>query len=280
MIGRLAILAALASAACAPPLVKLPGGAGVPLPDDGRAAYAEATRACPGMRTLTAEVAVSGAVAGRRLRVRLLAGVRAAPPAARLEAAAPFGPPLFVFVAAGDDATLLLPRDDRVLPGGHPRAVLEALAGVPLGTADLERILTGCPRSGVASRGRRFGDEWVVVALASEELYLRRDAPGAPWRVAAMIQQTPSGGEPIWRVEYRDRSPGARRTIRLSSIERDRTGSAFDLQLALSQVEVNTPLDAGVFTIEIPPSADPITLDELRRDGPLGQAAAGPRSRP
>ena len=60
---------------------------------------------------------------------------------------APFGQPLFIFVATGDDATLLLPRDERVLEHGRPDAVLEAVAGVPLGAADLhddiDRLRTG-----------------------------------------------------------------------------------------------------------------------------------------
>ena len=50
---------------------------------------------------------------------------------------APFGPPIFIFVATSDDATLLLPRDDRVLEHGRSDAVLDAVAGVPLSAADL-----------------------------------------------------------------------------------------------------------------------------------------------
>ena len=100
-----------------------------------------------------AEIAVSGSAGGRRVRGRLLAGV-AAPASARLEAMAPFGPPLFIFVANNDDATLLLPRDDRVLEHGRPDAVLEAVAGVPLDAADLHATLTGCAPAGAPSQGR------------------------------------------------------------------------------------------------------------------------------
>ena len=69
---------------------------------------APATATCRAVRTLTAEIAVSGSAGGHRLRGRLSAGV-AAPASVRLEAVAPFGPPLFIFVAMGDDAALLLP---------------------------------------------------------------------------------------------------------------------------------------------------------------------------
>ena len=43
-----------------------------------------------------------------------------------------------------------------------------------------------------------------------------------------------------------------------------------DLTLRLSQLEINMPLDAAVFEVEVPADATPLTLDELRRAGPLG----------
>jgi outer membrane lipoprotein-sorting protein len=46
-----------------------------------------------------------------------------------------------------------------------------------------------------------------------------------------------------------------------------------DLTMKLSDVNINVPLEADVFKIDIPPGADPLTLDELRRAGPLGAAA-------
>jgi hypothetical protein len=65
------------------------------------------------------------------------------------------------------------------------------------------------------------------------------------------------------RVEYRDFQNGLPRAIHLKG-DAPQT-SAFDLTLALSQVETNVPLEAAVFRLEIPPSAVPITVDELRR---------------
>ena len=50
---------------------------------------------------------MSGSVAGRRIRGRLSAGV-AVPASARLEALAPFGPPVFIFVAQRNDAQTVL----------------------------------------------------------------------------------------------------------------------------------------------------------------------------
>jgi hypothetical protein len=40
--------------------------------------------------------------------------------------------------------------------------------------------------------------------------------------------------------------------------------------LRSSQVEINTPLDNAVFYADVPANAVPLTLEELRRAGPLG----------
>jgi len=270
----LALLSALAAASCGTPLMKLPSGPGAPVPpQEAAAALAQATASCAALRTLTAEIAVSGSAGGHRLRGRLSAGV-AAPASARLEAVAPFGAPLFIFVATGDDATLLLPRDSRVLRHGRPDAVLDAVAGVPLGAADLEATLTGCPAPGDVQglRARQFGEAWQQVTSASAgELYLHRSAPGAPWVLTASVRRADQGR--AWRTEYRDHQNGVPRTIRVTSLESGESGAgagrAFDLQLVLSQVETNVPLEPAAFTIQIPGDAAPISLDELRRSGPM-----------
>ena len=268
-------VAALLSAACGPPLIKLPSGAGVPVSaSEGALALAEALSVCSRVRTLTAEVAVSGSVQGHRVRGRLSAGV-AEPASARLEAVLSFGPPLFIFVVLHGDATLLLPRDNRVLRHGQPGAVLEAITGVPLDAADLHEILTGCAKSIGSSPARKFGDAWQLVSTANQELYLHRENTTSPWVLASMIRRT-SSGDRRWRADYADRRNGVPSAIHLMSLdEGGRIGSDFDLQLALSQVDINTPLDDSVFTVQEPRGAEPMTLDELRRSGPFGLATDG-----
>jgi hypothetical protein len=254
--------------------MKLPAGQGVPVaPDAASSAIAQATAACRAIRTLTAEVAVSGSAGGHRLRGRLSAGI-AKPASARLEAVAPFGPPLFIFVATGDDATLLLPRDERVLEHGRADSVLDAVAGVPLGAGDLEATLTGCAPA-LATTGlqaRQVGDAWQIATTASgDELYLHRDTAAQPWRLVALVRRP--GGDRAWRVDYSDHRNDVPHTIRVASVDArnpgGKVGAAFELQLVLSQVETNVPLDADAFRIHAPRSAQPITLDELRRSGPL-----------
>jgi hypothetical protein len=287
-----AYVACLAAAACSPPLMRLPTGAATAaVPAEAAAALAQITAACASVRTVTGELAVSGSAGGRRLRGRLLAGV-AVPASVRLEAVAPFGQPLFFFVATGDDATLLLPRDERVLEHGRPDAVLEAVAGVPLGAGDLATTLTGCPPASSAALpeagARQFGDTWLVIGRGStdptgssanvdgDELFLRRETPGRPWQLVAVSRRAP-GSSRRWRAEYTDRQSEIPRSIRVISVDQDgNTGRAFDLRLALSQVEINTTLGDAVFRLQIPATAVPITIEDLRAAGPLAPASNDP----
>jgi len=294
-------MAALCCTSCAGPLVKLPAGPGTPAPDAADA-LTDATSACRAVSTLSAEVGVSGSVGGRRVRGSLLVGV--APPAsARIEAVAPAGQPIFIFVANGDDATLLLPRDNRVLRHGRPDAVLEAVAGPPLDAVELRETLTGCAPPAAGANGRQLGADWRVVAVGSTDVYLHRNAQLARWQLVAAIhhpstssgqarsagsgqarstgsgqarstgsgqaRSTGSGqasGATDWRADYADFDGGLPRAIRLASAD----GKRFDLRLKLSQLEMNARLGPEVFRVQIPPDAEPITLDELRRSGPLG----------
>jgi hypothetical protein len=262
-----AVVAAVLCASCAP-LMKLPSGTGTPVPD-GAEVLKEATAACRAVSTITAEIAVSGSVGGRGLRARLLAGL-AAPALARLEAVAPFGQPLFFFVARDDDATLLLPRDNRVLEHGRPEAVLEAVAAVPLDAEGLREVLTGCAVAPDAAQARQLGDGWRVVPDGERDLYLHRESAAAGWRIVAAVHRESS--TPAWRADYGEfqtAAPliGLPRTVRLASVGSNR----FDLRLVLSQVEINEKLDAGAFKIQVPATATPITLSELRTAGPLGR---------
>ena len=264
-----AALAALLTISCGAPLMKLPklpdpsSGPGPSAPD-GAEALVQATMACRAISTITAEVAVSGSVGGRRVpRGRLLVGL-AAPASARIEAPAPFGAPVFVFVARGGDATLLLERDDRVLEHGRPEAVLEALTGVPLDASALRTTLTGCVADADARETRQLGEDWRAIPLSMGTAYLHRASVTAPWQLVAVLRRDASVGD--WRAEYRDFLNGVPRSLRLSSSDSTR----FDLHLALSQVDINQPLGEDAFRVQIPATADPIDLDELRRAGPLG----------
>lgn len=269
----MAALAALIAAACgAPPkLITLPTVAGSPVDaPEAIEALADAGRACRSVSTITAAIGVSGSIGGRRVpHGHLIAGVTRTG-ALRLEATVPLGGTAFVFVVrpapsqggsgSAFESTLLLPRDNRVLESRAPRDVLEALTGVPLEPSELRDTLTGCIPAllGVQHRGRN----WIVGRYAENEAYLTRDNAATPWRVAAVVHA--DGTAATWRAEYRDFQSGLPRTIHLAAQD-----GRFNLALTLSDVDINTDIDSAAFTVKVPPSAVPITLEELRDAGAL-----------
>lgn len=266
-LARAGVLAvALAAAGCGARLMRLPDGPGGPA-SDGAAALAQANRVCTTINSMTAEASVSGRVGGQRLRARLLLGV-AAPDRARIEAVA-FGQPVFTFVASGGDATLVLTQDNRVLEHGPPAGVLEAVTGAPLDPAALRAVLTGCatPAETVAAQAR--GADWRVISTTADsgsEWYLRRENATSPWRLVASRHRP--AGQAGWRAEYREFVNDVPMDVRLTSDVRDR----FNLRLRLTDPERNVALGDEAFAVVVPRSASPITLEELRRSGPLASA--------
>ncbi len=129
-------------AGCAHPRLALPTDQGAPLPDF-KTIHAQLSSPCTGVRTLTAELALSGRAGRQKLRGRVVAGF-ARPASMRLEGVAPFGPPAFILASRPEMTVLLLPRESRVLRGAPAEDILGALTGVTLGPADLLAILTGC----------------------------------------------------------------------------------------------------------------------------------------
>lgn len=257
-------LALLAPACGATRGVTLPSGAGAPFPEFA-AAYGEATAECRIVRTMTVRLGVSGRAGTTRLRGRIDAGL-AAPAQIRLEGFPPlnFGAkPFFVMVARGNEATLLLPRDERVLRGSPPAAIVEALAGVPLGPAELRAVLTGCGLiSGDASAGRLYPNGWAALDVAGDTTVFLRQIEGQ-WRVAAARRAALT-------VHYADFTSGRAATVRVWTGSADGSAGAAELTLKMSDVEIDVPLESAVFDLAVPPDAMPLTLEELRRAGPLG----------
>lgn len=253
----------LCSTACAPTLTKLPSGPGILAPDIA-GVLLQALTSCQRVQSLTAEIGVTGSVGGQRIRARLVGGFTNS--SARLEAAAPFGAPLFIFVATGKDGTLLLPRDRRVVEHGEPADLLAAVAGVPLAPSDMVRTLTGCAIPDRLASPLAIGDTWRTSAgTGGAKIYMHRDRPAAPWRLVTVFH----AGDALrwsWRADYDDFHDGLPRVIRLVSADERR----FNLQLTLSQLETNVQLKPDVFRVEIPSDAERISVEELKRSGALG----------
>jgi hypothetical protein len=143
---------------------------------------------------------------------------------------------------------------------------MEVLTGLPLATSDLRMTLTGCADAPASVEGRQAGPDWRLVTLGAVSYYLQRKGGAAPWQLVATVHR---GASFEWRAEYGAFVNGLPADIRLRDTKRERV----DLRLQLSQVDLNQTLGPEVFQINVPRTAERMTLDELRRAGPFG---AGP----
>ena len=233
----------------------LPGGTGTPAPDFAPA-YAEARASCDNVRTMQAELRLSGRAAGQRMRGRVLAGL--VPGALRLEGVAPFGAPVFILVADGMRGTLLLSRERRVVQDAAPEDILNALVGIRLGPDDLRAMLGGCVRAAAEPTGARaYGADWLAVDLAAGgAIYVRR--VGNAWRIVAGRY----GGLEIDYAAFQGDRPSQ---VALR-------GTDLSLALALNQVDVNGDLPRDqLVALKIPDGVAPLSLEQLRKAGPLGR---------
>ncbi len=201
---------------------------------------------------------MSGHAGRTKLRGRALVGL-AAPDAIRLEAVAPFGQPVFILVSRGEDATLLLPRDHRVLRHEKPAAIVDALAGVAIAPAVLRAAVAGCGApAGTPASGSRIGQEWASIDVSGAAVFLQQQ-DGA-WRVRGARL-------PGLTITYDEL--GAMWPTRVTLRTDDGTS---EVRLAVSQVETNVALGPEAFQVDVPPDAEPLTLQELRDAGPLGES--------
>jgi hypothetical protein len=257
--GRLAVTAivALTVAACAARPPARPSG--TPAPDPAAAeAFVQATKPCAGLKTMTGALRLSGRAGPERIRGTLLTGL-ARPAAVRFEAVAPFGQPFFILAGRDNRASLLLPRENRILSDASVPALLERLTGLTLDARDLRLVLTGCLVESVApSEGRSWPGGWRAVSLAADVTAYLRNAHGTPVVVAA--DRGP------WRIDYAAHQNGWPRTVRIRAAE---PGTVVDITATIEDLNVNTSIDDKAFTIDAPPGAAPMTIDELRSVQPL-----------
>jgi hypothetical protein len=212
------------------------------------------------VRTLRASLGLSGRAGDSSLRGRIDAGF-AAPGQIRLEGSPPiaFGRPVFILVGRGADATLVLPRDKRVLTGAAPEAIIDTLAGVALSADELRAVVSGCGFGfSEPSGGTRHGAEWMALEGGGATTWLRNRS--GVWRVGAVVRA------PLEiRYEAFASSHPSRIRIRTTS---NGTVKRADITLNVSDVDMNVPLGPEVFRVEVPDDAAPITLEELRRAVP------------
>ena len=255
--GPLIVALSVLVGGCAAKRIVFPNDAGTPLSGFDQI-HAGVSEACRGVRTLTAELRLSGRAGGERLRGTVQAGF-SRPASMRLDMSAGFGT-IFALAANAKDTALLLSRERRVVRGARADEVLGALTGVTMGPADLLAILTGC----VVASPRPTSGRLHANGLASIDLeggatvYLRRS--GQVWRLWAARR-----GD--WQLEYPMWSSASLfpAQVRL----RSEMPVVVDLTANVAQVETNTDLPESAFTLTVPPDVLPLTLDELRKSGPL-----------
>lgn len=221
-------------------------------------AFARATVACKGYRSFEGELSLSGRAGDERVRGRILTGLEAGG-AVRLEAVAPIGAPFFILAGRNERATLVLPRERRVLSDTGVVQVLERLTGLALGADDLRQIIVGCFADGTApSAGRQWPGGWQAVSLSADRTIYLRTVNGQPTLVAADYG--------VWHVDYAEHAGGFPRLVRVRSA----SGSGgIDITARIAQLQVNTQINPRAWTVDVPADADPMTLDELRSIAPL-----------
>jgi len=255
----LPIVLALATTACGARGFSFPSGAGDAFSRFSEV-FEEASRSCRGVRTMTAELQVSGKVGGMALRVRAVAGLEY-PDGVRLEGIAPFGRPGFVFVAKADRSILLLPRENLVVTDQDPNEVLEALTGLPIEPSELRAILSGCVTSDPTPiSGRLYGQNLVAVDVGNQATVFVQHKEMPMKIIAGLVKGT--------ALEFSEFSGSMPRLIRIRS-DRNPGGVPIDFAVRLSQLEINTILDSAVFSVDVPPEAEPLSLEGLRHMGPL-----------
>lgn len=254
--------AALALAAgCATNRPTLPTGAGTPFPGF-EAVHDEAVRECAAAKTVVADLGLSGRAGSTRLRGTVTSALGDGG-AIRLEGVA-LGRAIFILAGRDGRATLLLLRDDRVVRDAPPEAIVEALAGVPLTPADLRAAVAGCGfGAGVPTNGRMFTNDWAAVDVGETVTYLRRVE--GRWRVGGATRAGLT-------LMYEAFASGLPASISIRSTG-GQAGAALvaDIRLRVSGLEINVPVDPVAYRLEVPADAEPLSIEELRRSGPLGE---------
>jgi len=244
---------------CAPRATfAVPTGAGVPAPE-AATAWTQATEACRSARSLSAEVRISGKAGPQKLHSATLHGAVTSGDQIYFEMPVPFGAPGFILAGTGDRATLLLPRDKRVL-NARADEIVEALVGLKLGPKQLLALLAGCvDQSEQISSPQRFGD-LIAVTMPAGRVFLRQASTG--WRIAAA-----STGTLVVDYQLLDSLWPLR--VRITSAAG--TTPVLDVLFNLSQIEVNGQLAPSIFSPDVPADVTPLTLQQLRDAGPLGE---------
>ena len=261
---RLAVVLAVFAASCAGrAALVVPGGPGTPAPE-ASTIWNTIAESCRSISSYRSEFSLTGQIGTRRIR-----GLASARLYTALAATGHIGLEANVsgqllFRLGGDaDTAVLLVRDQNRVATARPDEILEALIGVPVNPARFLAIVSGCvTTAGSIERAARH-DGVLEIVTADATVYLTSASMG--WQVRA-------GKFADVSVDYFAFEGGLPRDFRLSSSGAGRTAVALDLRV--QAVQTNVRLDPALFRVTIPEGATPISLDELRQVGPLGEDAS------
>lgn len=252
--GLILTLAIVAGAGCAGSRFVRPTGTFAPFPEASDI-WNDLSRPCRSVTGARAELRVSGRIAGQRvpgLTTGLAVDAGRLAIDARLSARR-------VFNLAGDLSHVVLLRhlDARVARG--PAAdLVEALVGVPLTPARLLALLTGCVATdATVTSADRTG---AIARLRTPDSVIYLAERDGRWRLVAA-----EFGDVV--ADYRRVEDGWPREVEL------RRNPDVTLLLRVIEFERNPQLPPAVFQVQVPASFVEMPLEELRRDGPLGQRA-------
>ena len=190
----------------------------------------------------------------------------ARPDRLRIEAVAPFGAPVFIIAADGPATTLVMPREHAFITGHPVERLLEALVQLPLSADDLAAVTLACPSAAVEDgQSRRHADGTLSAADAAGVLTFARVTPRE--RVTGMLFPASATRERQVAVVYPEAADASRRVIEIAVGQP--SAPLAQLRFTLSDVETGVALGAAAFQVAIPAGARELTLDDLRRMGPI-----------
>ena len=232
----------------------------------------DAVGACSRMLRVSGRLDIDGVVGGQPVRARLWYGVMM-DAALRLETREGSTARPFVFSAFHEEGRLFLPNDNTTISGPSAAAILNAAFGLPLRPATWERILV-CPTAGSGGgfSAENLGAGWLRSIGSGRDgmvfAYFKRLANGE-WDLVTMMGRT-EGSSIGWRADFHRRRSDGWRKVRLVGIDWiGRKPRDFDLVLTTEPTQINSLLDQRDFSVQVPPTARAITLDELHRSNLL-----------
>jgi hypothetical protein len=233
-----------------------PSGPGAAVPD-GAGRWAAVVDACRNVRTYRARLGLSGTVANRHIPGFASAVLGLAVTSAGeigLEARVS-GQLVFTMAGTAEHARLFLVDDQRVVDAPAD-AMVDALIGVPIGPARLLAVLAGCvSTSDTMNEAARYGN--VLRVVSGDTTVFLEDRNGG-WTVRA-------GDAPGLQVDYQAIDNGQPRRLAIRSAPG--AEPRVSIVLHVDDAEINRPLPASVFTVRVPDTATPMSIEELRASG-------------